>query len=78
MGTLAQALEPNKQCGPPCSMATLLANLDDDDRQTLEAWLADPTMQHARIARALQASGHDIKQLTVNRHRNGDCRCATR
>lgn len=61
--------------GPSCTVATVLAALDAEDRGELEAALADPQIPSTHIARVLAADGHDIRSSTVQRHCRGDCDC---
>lgn len=65
-----------KPKGPPCSIATALSNLDPEDSDFLRELLADPDKPSSRISLALRAEGHEISQITVARHRRGECRCA--
>lgn len=82
MGSLAAALaETALHHGPSgCQFATVRNTLDDDDRQTLDAWMAaDPKdVPGANIARALRKEGHKITDQALNRHRRNDCDCGTR
>jgi hypothetical protein len=73
---LADTLQTYKATikGPTCTMCTLLKLLLADDRKALEAALIDPSFTGAAISRALKAEGHNISDMTVNRHRKADCR----
>ena len=67
--------------GPPCSMASLLANLDDEDRDWLLNELSRDRhdreyMTHADIATTLRNAGHPLSRFQVMWHRNRNCRCA--
>lgn len=76
---LAAERQP-KVKGPPCTIHTLLSDdgpLDEGDRDTLRAALADESIQGAQIARALASMEVEVKPHTVNRHRSGVCRCET-
>ena len=61
--------------GPPCGIATVLAQLDSDDAVDLNIALADPSIEAKAIWRVLIARGFDISHQTLGRHRRGDCRC---
>ncbi len=75
--TLAQAMEQTaRRVGPDCNMKVLRAELSDADRETLDEMLADPSVQHSHIARALKAIEHPLNVGTINRHRRGDCACS--
>lgn len=67
----------NRRQGMPCSVATLLASLDDNDRAVLESVLADLSIGHATIERTLAAKNMKVGTGTVGKHRRGDCRCAS-
>lgn len=71
----AEALQQETHTqGPPCSVATVLDQLDAEDRAALLAALDNGTPLTA-IARALNAVGYRITAHTIGRHRKGDCRC---
>lgn len=59
--------------GPRCFFERLYTILDDDDRQTVDGWLADPMMPTSEIARLLAPEG--ASNFKVGYHRRGDCRC---
>jgi len=66
--------------GKPCSVATLLAELDDDEAQALRAALAVPKHDRDRlsaqqIVSILRLEGHEIPMKSVENHRKGACRC---
>ena len=75
--SLAQALAAQSQRprGPACTVALILAKLDDDDRATLLNALGDVSVRHSDLARALTAEGHPIKESTISRHRLNGCSC---
>lgn len=60
--------------GPPCSVSTLLRQLDADDRAAVQAALDGP-QSHAHIARTLRKHGHPIGDNTIQRHRRAECAC---
>jgi len=45
------------------------AQLDDDDRQVLDAALADASLPAARLAKALEAEGHKISESAIYAYR---------
>ena len=62
--------------GPLCGMAIVYAKLTDDDREALDAFVADrDNVTTAAITRALISEGHRIGKNTVERHRRGECSC---
>ena len=73
---LADKLQATKETpkGPICTLCTVLTVLAADDRKALEAALVDLSFTGAGISRALKAEGHNISDMTVNRHRRADCR----
>lgn len=68
---------PKPMTGLPCSIGTLLNELDGDERAALETMLADRAWSQEMIWRALRDEGHVAGRQSVNRHRAGKCRCAT-
>lgn len=68
--------EPAVVGKPRCSVAVVLDDLSDEDRQTLLDLLGDPLIAHTRISRSLRAIGVDIGETVIGRHRNHRCRCA--
>lgn len=73
---LSDHLPPAAPKGPPCTVGTTLANLDRDDRHTLNNWLHDRAVSDARIATALvAATGDGPGASAISRHRRGLCRC---
>lgn len=62
--------------GPACSIETVLAELPDSERAELEKALASARYLGSDIAKVLRGRGFHVANLTVNRHRRGDCRCA--
>lgn len=71
--TLDAFATPKK--GPPCGVGVLLSTLDAKDLAVLEAVLADPAVQHARISAVLREEGHKVGDGAVTRHRKGLCAC---
>jgi hypothetical protein len=80
LGTFADALaaQPEKNRGEVCTVERVRRAMSDDDRQQLDAALADFGISHARLSRALGAMGHKVDQSTVGRHRKNDCKCGDR
>lgn len=70
--------EARKPKGPPCSVATLLDSLDDDERLQLVEALSDRGITASVITSVLAAHGHRIGHQTVTRHRGGRCACGAR
>lgn len=64
-----------KRQGLPCSVASLLASLHDDDRAVLEAVLADWSIGHNAVERTLKDKGMRVGTGAVGKHRRGSCRC---
>lgn len=72
--------EPGPIRSRVCSVRVLLETLPDEEAEILRMMLAADEWGGARIARSLKASGYKVqgewvKQITVNRHRRGDCAC---
>ena len=61
--------------GPTCSVALLLADLDDEDRAALTDALADSKVPGTVIERALLKEGHRMPAYNLQRHRRGMCSC---
>jgi len=80
MDTLSEKLTPEaarrsrKRGG--CNLGAALRRLSEEDRSLVEAALADrDTYPGTYIAAALRASGWDVSQFSVRRHRNRECAC---
>jgi hypothetical protein len=58
-----------------CGIAATFAKLEPDDRTILEGWLADDTVEHAKISAALTQIGFRVAGNTIGRHRRGICSC---
>lgn len=73
----AAELVPESRKGPSCTIATLIDQLDDEDRTQLNAWIELPSsaMSHSRLARILRAAGHNVGTDPLARHRKGECAC---
>jgi hypothetical protein len=61
--------------GLPCSIGTLLAELEGAERTALETMLADRNWSQDMIWQALRDEGYTAGRQSVNRHRAGKCRC---
>jgi hypothetical protein len=61
--------------GPPCSVAAVLEAFEPADRKVLVEAMANPTVQHSRVAAVLAQHGHRVNAGTIGRHRKGECRC---
>jgi len=71
--SLQQQRQERIRKGPMCRVCLLIATVDAEDREALEAALADEGMAHTQISRALKAEGLDYAPNTIARHRRGDC-----
>lgn len=70
--------EARRPKGPPCGMAVILDQLDDQERAQLEEALSDRSITAHIIATVLTNHGHRVALQTVGRHRGGRCACGTR
>lgn len=61
--------------GPPCHLAEVLAQLNDEDRALLQSWLDDRRNSHKAIAVSLTDFGYPTTRFKVSWHRNQECRC---
>jgi hypothetical protein len=69
----ATAATPNRA---QCSIAKLLEGaLTKANAQDLRDALANQDLPSAAISRGLDAVGHRVSALTVQRHRRGSCAC---
>ena len=80
-GLLGQIKAANEELRPnACPIHRILNDLDKQDRADLEAALADDSLMHVAIAKALISRGFDIgahgKSISV--HRRGQCGCSRR
>lgn len=79
MGKIATALAEivPSPSGPPCGIAVVISQLDDDDRTDLFAAFAGAplTVKYQQISDALAVAGFDIAAETISRHCRGRCRC---
>ena len=77
MGLMDEIATLNKPRSAGCVIAETLGALDKQDAADLEAALADATIQHRAIGKALIARGVRIGQdgKAIARHRKGECSC---
>ena len=68
--------------GTPCSVGTLIDQLDGTERDALLFMLYGDTRARgghgwpqSAIYTALVQEGHVVSQQQINRHRSGQCRC---
>jgi hypothetical protein len=67
--------KPVRTAGPPCSVGTLLDQLDAKERKALETMLGDPAWSSFRIFQAVSAEGLHVASTMIGRHRVRDCKC---
>jgi hypothetical protein len=64
------------RCGPRCTVALLLNQLDEEERAELVDCLDDTVgVQTSALTRVLRARGHQIGEASMGRHRRRDCAC---
>lgn len=61
--------------GSKCTVTTILAKLDKDDRDGLVEAIADPGIQGTTISRVLKDRGFRLEPKSIQRHRRGECLC---
>lgn len=59
----------------PCRVEVIRRGFDGADRVQFEKILADPTVPHSLIVRALAVEGIKVSASTVGLHRRGACSC---
>jgi len=62
--------------GVICTVASVLAQLDDDLRAEVVAAISSPAYTSAAIARALKARGVEVSEWSMSRHRREACQCS--
>ena len=67
-------LRPNHG-GTPCSVQTVLKEMNAKDREALLEAIDNPRIQSAGITTVLRNRGYQIAEAAVARHRRGVCRC---
>jgi hypothetical protein len=60
--------------GPRCTVCSVREDMTAEDRDALDAALANKTIPSSVIGRALRREGHSIAESTVRRHRSKECR----
>jgi DNA-binding MurR/RpiR family transcriptional regulator len=65
---------PRMRSGRRCTACVVIAEMTDDDRDTMSALLNDPSVSVMTIVRACQKAGYSrIGEGTLKRHRRGEC-----
>jgi hypothetical protein len=59
----------------PCRVEVIRRGFDGADRVQFEKILADPSVPHSLIVRALAVEGIKVSASTVGLHRRGACSC---
>lgn len=76
---LADRKPPERRHGMPCSVGTLLDQLDGKELAAFQAMLGTPEQRSPWSARdvyeALRDEGYDVGHQTISRHRGRHCRC---
>lgn len=70
--------QPTDRRGLPCSVGTLLDQLDGAEHAALLEMLGTPEKRgwtQNDIYDALTAEGYSVARQSINRHRGGSCRC---
>lgn len=77
MGTFSELLaaDSSGRTGPVCLVSQFAGTLDDEDREALQAALADPGTSAARVYRVLRQMGYPGAEGSVSRHKYGRCTC---
>jgi hypothetical protein len=80
MTSLLDSIKAENYLGPTtgCNIAYVLSCMNKADQADLHAALADPTIQHTAIVRALKNRNLPIKPTAVARHRKKECCCEPR
>jgi hypothetical protein len=75
--SLLDGLQPPRK-NYPCKVRTYLSELDPKDVKILEEAVADLTNWKSKtLSNALQSRGIMLTDLTITRHRQNLCSCAT-
>lgn len=76
-GSLLDAIKAAAQArhGATCTTGMLLERLAVQDRNDLDAAIADRTIPATVIAKVLTAAGHRVSVDALQRHRRGACAC---
>ena len=65
----------SRQPGPKCATGLALKALTPAKRSKLQEALDEPRITGMAIARWLKQNGHQVSDVSVRRHRRGDCSC---
>jgi hypothetical protein len=77
LGLLDEIAEQQEKVMPlRCTVGIALSQLPDDEREELEAALANSDYMHSVISSVLVARGHNVGRGAVSHHRRGRCGCA--
>lgn len=60
----------------PCAVRTLYLSLSEADQEILLANIADLSIGHKTLEKALKAVGVRISDTAIARHRNSYCSCS--
>jgi hypothetical protein len=75
---LAEAIEENRfKGGEVCTVVTLYEKLSKEDKEAFDNALKNNVATQT-ICLALRAEGFKLGEPTLNVHRRGQCRCATK
>ena len=61
--------------GLPCSIGSLIDQLDGDELAALNAMLYDLGWNAGQVYDALRDEGYTVGRQSINRHRGRKCRC---
>lgn len=66
-----------RQSGLPCSMGLALAQMNDEDKKTMDGVLFDEprSLSNVQLVEVLQEEGYDVTYSAVSLHRRKACRC---
>lgn len=79
MGLLEDIAEEQSKTVPNrCPVAALGEQLSPADLADLDAAMANDSIRHVAISRALRARGLDVSEKATAAHRRGTCACARR
>jgi hypothetical protein len=74
---LEDAIKQHLYIKDTCTFTTLAEKLNDKDREALIKAI-ESGIPTSTIAHALRSEGYKIGEPTINAHRQGKCRCATK
>ena len=58
-----------------CKIKQISEKLSEEDRKVFDAAVIDPNWPAATLARELGKRGIKVADVTIGRHRSGDCNC---